>query len=79
MSSSDLLLSRRDLAFLLHDWLDVARLTERPRYAEHTRETVDEVLDLAARVAAERFARTTGPPTPASPRSTGSGCGPSRR
>lgn len=56
MSSSDLLLSRRDLAFLLHDWLDVARLTERPRYAEHSRETFDGVLDLAARVAAERFA-----------------------
>ncbi|WP_089158136.1 acyl-CoA dehydrogenase [Micromonospora sp. NBS 11-29] len=56
MSSSDLLLSRRDLAFLLHDWLDVTRLTERPRYAEHSRETFDAVLDLAARVAAERFA-----------------------
>ncbi|MFG1677372.1 acyl-CoA dehydrogenase [Micromonospora sp. NPDC049282] len=56
MSSSDLLLSRRDLAFLLHDWLDVSRLTERPRYAEHTRETFDAVLDLAARVAAEKFA-----------------------
>ncbi|SCG64489.1 acyl-CoA dehydrogenase [Micromonospora humi] len=56
MSSSELLLSRRDLAFLLHDWLDVTRLTERPRYAEHSRETFDAVLDLAARVAAERFA-----------------------
>ncbi|WP_405093878.1 acyl-CoA dehydrogenase [Micromonospora sp. NBC_01392] len=56
MSSSDLLLSRRDLAFLLYDWLDVSRLTERPRYAEHSRETFDAVLDLAARVAAERFA-----------------------
>ncbi|MEV0002921.1 acyl-CoA dehydrogenase [Micromonospora sp. NPDC050980] len=56
MSSSDLLLSRRDLAFLLHDWLDVGRLTERPRYAEHSRETFDAVLDLAARVAAEKFA-----------------------
>ncbi|MFI2713550.1 acyl-CoA dehydrogenase [Micromonospora sp. NPDC018662] len=54
--SSDLLLSRRDLAFLLHDWLDVTRLTERPRYAEHSRETFDAVLDLAARVAAEKFA-----------------------
>ncbi|MFG3582311.1 acyl-CoA dehydrogenase [Micromonospora chersina] len=54
--SSSTLLSRRDLAFLLHDWLDVARLTERPRYAEHSRETFDAVLDLAAQVAAERFA-----------------------
>ncbi|MFF4812926.1 acyl-CoA dehydrogenase [Micromonospora chersina] len=54
--SSSTLLSRRDLAFLLHDWLDVGRLTERPRYAEHSRETFDAVLDLAAQVAAERFA-----------------------
>nr|WP_204343158.1 acyl-CoA dehydrogenase [Micromonospora terminaliae] len=50
------MLSRRDLAFLLHDWLDVGRLTERPRYAEHSRETFDAVLDLAAQVAAEQFA-----------------------
>ncbi|WP_406044187.1 acyl-CoA dehydrogenase [Micromonospora sp. NBC_00898] len=53
---SSTLLSRRDLAFLLHDWLDVTRLAERPRYAEHSRETFDDVLDLAARVAAEHFA-----------------------
>ncbi|MFC4147925.1 acyl-CoA dehydrogenase [Micromonospora mangrovi] len=53
---SSTLLSRRDLAFLLHDWLDVTRLTERARYAEHSRETFDDVLDLAARVAAEHFA-----------------------
>ncbi|NES17066.1 MULTISPECIES: acyl-CoA dehydrogenase [Micromonospora] len=54
--SSSTLLSRRDLAFLLHDWLDVTRLTERPRYAEHSRDTFDAVLDLAAQVAAEHFA-----------------------
>ncbi|MFF5173368.1 acyl-CoA dehydrogenase [Micromonospora sp. NPDC000089] len=50
------LLSRRDLHFLLYDWLDVPRLTERPRYAEHSREIFDEVLDLAERVATEHFA-----------------------
>ncbi|MFG2058122.1 acyl-CoA dehydrogenase [Micromonospora sp. NPDC048930] len=54
--SSSTLLSRRDLAFLLYDWLDVTRLTERPRYAEHSRDTFDAVLDLSARVAAEHFA-----------------------
>ncbi|MEU4641542.1 acyl-CoA dehydrogenase [Micromonospora sp. NPDC023814] len=53
---SSTLLSRRDLRFLLHDWLEVTRLTERPRYAEHSRETFDAVLDLAERVATERFA-----------------------
>ncbi|MGC5022552.1 acyl-CoA dehydrogenase [Micromonospora sp. DT47] len=53
---SSTLLSRRDLRFLLHEWLDVTRLTERPRYAEHSRETFDDVLDLAERVATEHFA-----------------------
>jgi alkylation response protein AidB-like acyl-CoA dehydrogenase len=51
-----LLLSRRDLDFLLHEWLQVERLTERPRYAEHSRETFDAVLDLAEQVATEHFA-----------------------
>jgi alkylation response protein AidB-like acyl-CoA dehydrogenase len=51
-----LLLSRRDIDFLLHEWLQVERLTERPRYAEHSRETFDAVLDLAERVATEHFA-----------------------
>jgi alkylation response protein AidB-like acyl-CoA dehydrogenase len=51
-----LLLSGRDLEFLLYDWLDVESLLTRPRFAEHSRETVDAVLDLAAEVAAEHFA-----------------------
>ncbi len=46
-----LLLSRRDLEFLLYDWLDAESL-----HTEHTRETFDAVLDLAAEVAAEHFA-----------------------
>ncbi|MEU5941434.1 acyl-CoA dehydrogenase family protein [Micromonospora sp. NPDC047548] len=53
---SSTLLSRRDLRFLLYEWLDAPRLTERPRYAGHSRETFDDVLDLAERVAAEHFA-----------------------
>jgi alkylation response protein AidB-like acyl-CoA dehydrogenase len=51
-----LLLSRRDLDFLLHEWLDVSRLTSRPRYAEHSRETFDAVLDLSEQVATRHFA-----------------------
>jgi alkylation response protein AidB-like acyl-CoA dehydrogenase len=50
------LLSRRDLAFLLYDWLDVEQLTKRSRFAEHSRDTFDAVLDLAEQVAEERFA-----------------------
>jgi butyryl-CoA dehydrogenase len=51
-----LLLSRRDLDFLLHEWLDVAALTQRPRYAAHDRGTFDAVLDLAEQVATRDFA-----------------------
>ncbi len=53
---SELLLSRRDLDFLLYEWLDVELLTKRERFAEHSRDTFDAVLDLAAQVATERFA-----------------------
>jgi alkylation response protein AidB-like acyl-CoA dehydrogenase len=51
-----LLLSRRDLDFLLHEWLDVTALTARERFTEHSRETFDAVLDLSEQVATERFA-----------------------
>jgi alkylation response protein AidB-like acyl-CoA dehydrogenase len=51
-----LLLSRRDLDFLLYEWLDVTSLTSRDRYAEHSRETFDAVLDLAEQVATHDFA-----------------------
>jgi hypothetical protein len=40
------ILSRTDLAFLLYDWLKVEALTERPAFAEHSRETFDAVLEL---------------------------------
>ncbi len=49
-------LSRRDLDFLLYDWLDVESLTSRDRFAEHSRATFDAVLDLSARLATEHFA-----------------------
>jgi alkylation response protein AidB-like acyl-CoA dehydrogenase len=53
---SSLILSRRDLAFLLHEWLGVEELVKRPRHAEHSRETFDAVLELAERIATEHFA-----------------------
>jgi alkylation response protein AidB-like acyl-CoA dehydrogenase len=51
-----LILSRRDLDFLLHEWLDVESLTERSRFTDHSRETFDAVLDLAERIATDHFA-----------------------
>ncbi len=50
------ILSRRDLAFLLYEWLDVEALTARPRYADHGRETFDAALETAERMATELFA-----------------------
>jgi butyryl-CoA dehydrogenase len=52
---ASLLLSRRDLDFLLYEWLDVELLTKRPRYAEHSRETFDSVLDLSEQMATKHF------------------------
>jgi alkylation response protein AidB-like acyl-CoA dehydrogenase len=49
------LLSRRDVEFLLYEWLDVATLCQRPRYADHSRETFDGALDTAERIATEVF------------------------
>ena len=51
-----LILSRRDMDFLLFEWLDVEGLLTRPRYAEHDRETLNAVLDLAQQLAEEQFA-----------------------
>ena len=51
-----LILSRRDLDFLLFDWLDVTSLTTRERFRDHSRETFDAVLDLAEQLATEKFA-----------------------
>jgi butyryl-CoA dehydrogenase len=51
-----LLLSRRDLDFLLYEWLDVVSLTDRDRHREHSKETFDDVLDLAEQIATEHFA-----------------------
>ena len=50
------LLSRRDLDFLLYEWLRVDELTKRERFAEHSRETFDGVLDLAEQLATRYFA-----------------------
>ena len=53
---ASLLLSRRDLEFLLYEWLEVEDLLKRPRHAEHSRETFDGVLALAEQIATEHFA-----------------------
>jgi acyl-CoA dehydrogenase len=50
------LLSRRDLDFLLYEWLDTEALTRRPRFADHSRETFGAALDTAEKIATDLFA-----------------------
>lgn len=51
-----LLLSRRDVEFLLFEWLDVARLTERAPFADHSRQTFEAALDIYSQIAHAAFA-----------------------
>ncbi|MBD3922995.1 acyl-CoA dehydrogenase [Nocardioides cavernae] len=41
---------------MLFEWLDVEQLAERPRFAEHDRETYDALLALCEQLATEHFA-----------------------
>lgn len=52
-------LSKRDLQFQLFEVLDTASLPERPRFAEHSREVYDDILNLAYNVAEKYFAGHT--------------------
>ncbi len=47
---------RDTLDFLLYDWLDASALTQRPRFAEHSRETFDAVMDTCERIARDKYA-----------------------
>ena len=53
---ASVILNRRDLDFLLYEWLDVEQLTKRARYSDHSRETFDAVLELSEQVATKHFA-----------------------
>ena len=50
------IISRRDLDFLLYEWLNVEALTQRPRFADHSRETFNAALDTSEQIANELFA-----------------------
>ncbi len=50
------LISRRDVEFLLYEWLGVDELPKRERYSDHSRETFDGVLDLCEQLAEKYFA-----------------------
>ncbi|NRR30284.1 acyl-CoA dehydrogenase [Oxalobacteraceae bacterium] len=50
------ILSRRDIEFMLYEWLDAEALTRRPRFQDHNRETFDAAIDTAEQIATELFA-----------------------
>ena len=53
---NSLILSRRDINFMLYEWLAVESLTKRERFADHSKETFDAALDTYEEVATELFA-----------------------
>ncbi|MCW9001415.1 MAG: acyl-CoA dehydrogenase [Rhodospirillales bacterium] len=50
------LIDRRDLSFILYEWLNAEGLTTRVRYADHSRETFDATIDTAYAIAEGHFA-----------------------
>ena len=50
------ILSQRDLEFLLYEWLDVESLTERVRYADHSRDTFEAAMETSRQIATDLFA-----------------------
>src|SRR5262245_15233274 len=53
---NSLLLSRRDIEFLLFEWLEATRLTGRAPFAEHSRQTFEAALDTYSEIAHTEFA-----------------------
>jgi len=49
------LVNRRDIDFLLYEWLDLPALCAHERYAQHDRATFEQVIDAAYRLAVEQF------------------------
>lgn len=47
---------RPTIDFLLYQWLDAEGLSRRTRFADHSRETFDAVLDTCERIAREKYA-----------------------
>ncbi len=50
--------NRRDIDFLLHEWLDIKALLKRPRFESHTPESIDAILTLAQDLAERELAPT---------------------
>ena len=49
------IISRRDLDFLLYEMLAAESLTQKPLYAEHSREVFDQIMDTAEKLGENVF------------------------
>ena len=47
---------RPTVDFLLYDWLNIDQLNQRGRFADHSRDTFDAVLDTCERIARDKYA-----------------------
>jgi hypothetical protein len=56
MLTTTTVINRRDMDFLLRDWLDVGALLKRPRFVAYDMETVATTLDLAQKIAENEIA-----------------------
>lgn len=56
MLTANTVINRRDMDFLLRDWLDLGALLKRSRFAAHDMETVATTLDLAQKIAGNEIA-----------------------
>lgn len=48
-------MDRRNLNFVIYELLDAEELTKHDYYADHSRETFDAIIDVAAQIAREKF------------------------
>lgn len=49
------ILSRRELEFLLYEWLNIQQINDNPRFNLHNRETFDAALDICEHIARDLF------------------------
>jgi len=49
------LIRRRDIDFLLYEFLDIEKLLQHPRYADLDRKIFDDIIDTAVKIAEEKF------------------------
>jgi len=55
VASGDVLINRRDLDFLLFEWLNVEDVLARPKFEEQSRDTVAAILDMCREIAIGEF------------------------